>query len=204
MARTRAQKAADAAKAAAAARKAEATPTETAAGTATVEAPTIDKSKKVAGEAQSTVFVVSKMPRGLYLQLFEFVEQNVPVMGGGTQLRRMPMRMPEKIRIKPAVLGFGLIPAYPMESGFSITRGVPANFWRKWLEQNPKLEIVEKGLIAGFDTEEDARAYCREYAELRTGLEPLLQDKDPRIQTSMNANVGDVEIDDETPRPKNT
>jgi len=197
----KAQKAAAAAKAA---RKAAATPStpEASSAAAPVAAPTIDKSAEVAGAAQSTVFVVSKLPRGIYLQLFSFVDQQVQVMGGGTRTQRLPMRMPEKVRIRPAVLGFGLIPAYPIIDGWSITRDVPADFWRKWVEQNPGLDIVQKGLIAGFDTEAEAMSYARERGDMRTGLEPLAQDKDPRVMTTNNQNVGDVEIDDETPRPK--
>lgn len=201
MAQTRAQKAA--AKAAAKAAERAANPNPAAASAAPeVQAPVIDKSKKVAGAAQSTVFVVSRVTRGLYLQLFSFVEQQVPVMGGGTQLRRMPMRMPDKVRIKPTTLGFGLIPNYPIVDGWSITEGVPSDFWRKWIEQNPELDIVKEGMIAAFETEADARAYAKERPFQRTGLEPLSQEKDPRIQTANNQNVSDVDIDDETPRPK--
>jgi hypothetical protein len=58
------------------------------------------------------------------------------------------------------------------------------------------------GILRAFDTEAEAIAYAKEHRELRTGLEPLNQDGDPRVATSMNSNVGDVDIDDETPRPK--
>lgn len=168
-----------------------------------VAAPTIDKSKKVAGGAQSTVFVASKITRGLYLDIFQPTEQTRRVVGGGIERFTQQMRLPERVRIKPAVLGFGLIPAYPIVEGFSITRNVPASHWRKWVEQNPNYEPYTMGLIRAFDTEADAIAYAREHGKLRTGLEPLAQDKDPRVGTSNHQNVGDVEIDDETPRPKN-
>lgn len=198
MAQTRAQKAAAAAKRAKAAQSA-APPTE-AAG-APPAAPTI-KEKKIGGENQSVAYIASKIPRGLYLDIHNFHEQLIPLKGaGGTEKRRQAMRLPERVRIKPAVLGFGLIPAYPMESGFSIT-AISADFWRKWVEQNQNFDPYVAGLIRGFDSEADARAYAREHAALKTGMEPLDQEKDPRIQTSMNQNVGDVEIDTETPRPK--
>lgn len=202
MAQTRAQKAA--AKAKALKQAALAAPSNEAAADSApvVAAPAIDKSKKVAGAAQSTVFVASKVPRGLYLQLFEFVTMDVKVLGGGVDKRVQPMRLPEKVRIRPAILAPGLTPAYLMVDGFSITDGVPADFWRKWMEQNEKLEIVESGLIRGFDTQAEAIAYAKEHAGMRTGLEPLSQEGDPRVQTSMNENLGDIEIDSDTPRPK--
>lgn len=201
MAQSRAQKAASKA----AAKKADrSNHTNTAAGAApeTVTAPTIDKSKKTAGENQSVVFVASKITRGLYLDIFQPTEMTRRVVGGGVEKFTQQMRLPERIRIKPAILAFGLIPNYPIVDGFSITRDVPANHWRKFVEQNPNYEPLTSGTLRAFDTEADAIAYAKEHKELRTGLEPLSQDGDPRIQTSNNNNVGDVEIDDETPRPK--
>lgn len=204
MAQSRAQKAAAKAKEKASQRAAEGgTESPIAAGAAGgVTAPAIDKSKKVAGAAQSTVFVVSRVTRGLYLQLFTIVEQKVRVMGGGMDVQKMPMRLPEKVRIKPTTLGHGLIPNYPIVDGWSITEGVPSDFWRKWLEQNPELDIVKSGMIAAFDSEVDARRYAKDRPFMRTGLEPLAQEKDPRVATSNHANVGDIDIDSETPRPK--
>lgn len=204
MALTEAQKAAKA-KASAAARKAAkntTTATDTAAPAAAVAAPTIDKSKKIAGAAQSTVFVASKIERGIYLQLFAPVTQQRRLLGGGMDKEVVQMRQPQQYRIKPTLLGPGLIPNYPIIDGFSITKDIPSQFWREWVEQNKQFEPYTMGLIRAFDTEADAMAYAREYAGLRTGREALAQDRDPRIQTSNNANVSDVEIDSETPRPK--
>lgn len=208
MAQTRAQKAAAAAKAAKAARKAAPETPEAAAAAAnasvpasTAAAPTIHKPDKVAGENQSVVFIASKIPRGLYLDIFKRVEQVVPTKGG-FEKQVSQMRTPDRIRVKPAVLAAGLTPTYPIVSGFSITRGVPAAHWRAWVEQNPQYEPYTMGLVRAFDSEADAIAYANEYEGMRTGLEPLNQDKDDRVMTSNSQNVGDVEIDSETPRPK--
>lgn len=199
MAQSRAQKAASKA----AARKAERSTSESAAGTAPeVAAPTVKETGKVAGANQSFVFVASKITRGLYLDIFQPVEMSRRVVGGGVEKFTQQMRMPERVRIKPARVAMGLTPTYPIVDGFSITRDVPANHWRKFVEQNPNYEPLTSGILAAFETEADAIAYAKEHAELRTGLEPLAQDGDKRVQTSNNNNVGDVEIDDETPRPK--
>lgn len=161
------------------------------------EAPAIHKPGKIAGEHTSTVFVVSKMPRGLYLQLHEFINQDVRVVGGGVEKRLMAVRSSgEKVRIKPAVLAFGLIPNFPINNGFSITADVPSAFWREYVQQNPKLELITSGMLAAFDTMADAMAYTNEYGKLRTGLEPLSQDGDPRIDQANNPNLGDIEVDD--------
>lgn len=209
MAQTRAQKAAAAAKAAKAAQKAASTTTPEAAAAAAnasvpasgASAPTIHKPDKVAGENQSVVFIASKIPRGLYLDIFQRVEQVVPTKGG-FEKQVSQMRTPDRIRVKPAILAPGLTPTYPIVSGFSITRGVPAAHWRSWVEQNPNYEPYTMGLIRAFDSEADAIAYANEYEGMRTGLEPLNQEKDDRVMTSNNQNLTDVEIDSETPRPK--
>lgn len=167
----------------------------TAAGAAP-EAPTIRKSGDIAGENQSTVFVASKMPRGLYLQTHSFINQDVRVMGGGVEKRQVAVRNPEKFRIKPAVLAFGLIPNFPIVNGFSITKDVPSQLWRDFVQQNPNLELLTTGMLAGFNSEADAIAYANEYGKLRTGLEPIDPAGDARIEQVNNPNLGDVEIDD--------
>lgn len=167
-----------------------------AAAGAAPEAPTIRKSDRVAGANQSTVFVACKMPRGLYLQTHSFINQDVRVMGGGIEKRQVAVRNPEKFRIKPAVLQFGLIPNFPIVNGFSITREVPSALWRQWMQENQNLQLVTEGLIAGFDTESDAIAYANEYGKLRTGLEPIDPAGDPRVEAVNNPNLHDVEVDD--------
>lgn len=167
-----------------------------AAAGAAPEAPTIRKSDKVAGANQSTVFVACKMPRGLYLQTHSFMEMDQRVMAGGIEKRRVAVRNPEKFRIKPAVLQFGLIPNFPIVNGFSITRDVPSAMWRQWVEENKNLELLQQGLIAGFDTEADAVAYANEFGKLRTGLEPIDPAGDPRIEQVNNPNLHDIEVDD--------
>jgi len=151
--------------------------------------------KKVVGEAGRTVVVVCKMPRGLYLQLHSYTKQDVRVMGGGIETRDVAIRDVDKLRLKPTVLPFGMMPNYSIEAGFSINPGIPSDFWRKWMEQNSKLQLVEEGLVRGFDDEASARAYCREFEKKETGLEPLKQEGDLRVEKTNNPNLSDVEID---------
>lgn len=192
---TKAQKAAAAAKRAAG--KTTTTTTNDAPASAAT-APAVHDHKP-AGTNTRTVFVVCKMPRGLYLQLHEKISQDQRVMGGGLEKRDVHMRVGEKIRLKPAILPFGAIPNYPIVEGFSITRDVPSEFWRRWMEQNPKFDMLEAGLLRAFDTEQDAVAYCREFGKLQHGLEPLNPVKDPRVEASTNPNVSDVGIDTDSP-----
>lgn len=131
----------------------------------------------------------------MYLQLHEFHAQRVRRGGGIVETEQMPMRVGKQVRLKPTVLPMGAIPNYPVVCGFSLTSDVEADFWRKYVEQNPNLTMLTEGLIKGFDDDVEATAYCKEYEALRHGLEPLAQKDDPRIEKSFNPNVTDIEID---------
>lgn len=159
-------------------------------------APATRETKGTGGVKETTreVIVVCKLPRGMYLQLHEFVEQRVRRGGGIVETEQQPMRVGKQHRLKPTVLPMGALPNYTIHRGFSFTP-VPADFWRKYVEQNPKLTMIEQGLLAGFDNEADARAYCNEFEDKKHGLEPLSQKDDPRVEKSFNPNLTDIEID---------
>lgn len=168
-----------------------------------VEAPAVKDKKNPSGvkETSRTVIVVSKMPRGLYLQLTQFISQDQRVVGGGVEKRQIPMRVGPQVRIKPSVQPFGMLPNYPIINGFSLTKDVDADFWRQYHEQNKNLELITSGLLCAFDNEADASAYCREHGALKHGLEPLAQEGDPRVEKSNSENLSDIEIDTGTDVP---
>jgi hypothetical protein len=219
MALTRAQKAAKAAAAAARAAETPEAVTEQAAPAASPTGPKVkprdDSSelgskirapvvhdKAQAGENTRTVVAVCKMPRGLLLQHTEMVDQDVRVVGGGIEKRKVAMRIGEPVRLRPCVLPFGTVPNYPIVEGFSLTH-VDSNFWRTWYEQNRNFSMLSEGLLCAFDTEADARAYCQEYGKLKHGLEPLLQSGDPRTEQPNHPNVTDLDIDTDAPKARN-
>jgi hypothetical protein len=166
-------------------------------------APAIRETKGAGGVKATarTVVVVCKMPRGVYLQHTQFISQDVRVSGGGVEKRQVPMRVGAQVRLKPAVLPFGMMPNYPIVAGFSLTRDVDAEFWKTYAEQNKNLELITSGLMKAFDTEADAAAYCYEFEKLKHGLEPLSQEKDPRVEPENNPNLTDIEIDSDSDVP---
>lgn len=137
----------------------------------------------------------------MYLQLHQSLVQDQRVVGGAIEKRKVAMRIGEKIRLKPSVLPFGAIPNYPIVEGFSLTRDIDAEFWKAYAEQNAKFSMITEGLLRAFDNEADATAYCREYATLQHGLEPLdvnSKEPDPRIDKVLNPNLSDLETDTDT------
>lgn len=182
-------------RAAAAAARKEAPPASSETET-TIASPAVHRSKGAGGvkETSRAVHVVCKMPRGLLLQLTQVVKQKQRVMGGGIEIVDTPMRVGKQVRLRPTVLPYGAVPNYPIVDGFSITE-VEGDFWRSYAQQNENFTMITDGLLRGFDTEQEARAYCREYSKLKHGLEPLSQKDDPRIEKSFNPNVSDIDID---------
>lgn len=166
-----------------------------------IKAPVVHDQAQ-AGDNTRTVVVVCKMPRGLLLQHTEKVKQDVRVMGGGIEKRDVAMRIGEPVRLRPCVLPYGTVPNYPIVEGFSLTH-VDANFWRTWYEQNPNFSMLTEGLLCAFDTQADATAYCKEYAKLNHGLEPLKQSGDPRTEQPNHPNVTDLDIDTDAPKARN-
>lgn len=156
---------------------------------------------ELAGSGRS-VIVVCKMPRGIMLQLHEKIKQDHKVMGGGIEKRDVAMATGAPVRLRPSVLPFGALPNYTIVNGFSFTE-VEANFWNKWYEQNPRFGMLETGLLCAFDTEADARAYCKEYGALKHGLEPLAQKDDPRVDQPTSQNLTALDIDTEAPAARN-
>lgn len=169
----------------------------------TVAAPAVRETKGIGGvkATSRTVVICCKWPRGLYLQHTQFISQDVRVSGGGVEKRQVPMRIGPQVRIKPSVLPFGALPNYPIICGFSLTLDVDAEFWRVYAEQNNGFEMITSGLLHACDNEADAKAYCLEFEAMKHGLEPLSQEKDPRVEPEFNPNLTDIEIDTDSAVP---
>jgi hypothetical protein len=154
----------------------------------------------------STVTVACKVPIGIELQLQRKSQVPEPVMNTGAV--RMVDRW-EKYGRTIAVFG----PAYPVgqtprgmwdkpaiHGGYALTPNVPADFWDEWLEQNRENPVVTAGLIFAHARRENTIAEAREKKDLRSGLEPLNPDNDPRMPRALNTGgmrVTSVETADE-------
>lgn len=63
--------------------------------------------------------------------------------------------------------------------GFGITTGVDASFIDAWLEKHKDLAPVKGGFVFTMEKKNDAEAYAKEMAALKTGMEPLDPQKPP-------------------------
>jgi len=102
-------------------------------------------------KSNNIVTVGCKLPNGLHL---DFAEPGKP-------LRRVSIRGSNSSR----VIG-----------GFGITEGVPSEYFEDWMAKHQELPAVANGLIFAMEKSESTVAKSKEYAGLKNGLEPMLQE----------------------------
>lgn len=137
-----------------------------------------------------TVIVASKIPQRLDLQLCEpRIEER----------RHRETRWTETVmaKIGPMVRIEGT--AYPRGTqpegfrdppqkidGYALTPGVDAEWWEEWAEQNKDSPFIKNGLIFAVRSVNDVRSRARqEFSKLRSGLDPMRPDDDPRLPKPM-------------------
>lgn len=127
------------------------------------------------------VTVACNMPHGLRLRLFEMVDFEEDVMGGGKKVGKIASQIGEDVIINGNSLPFGHIPDYRIVAGFALTEGVSKDFFDEWLRQQADLPAVKNGLIFAMPNETEASAKAKDFKGLRSGMERLSQEGDPRM-----------------------
>ena len=102
-----------------------------------------------------TVTVACKLPNGLHLDL--------------------PGR--DRVTVRGFAVAWGEASPLSIVGGFGLTPGVDADFFEEWMITNADFEPVKKGLIFASAKASDATAQAKEFAGLKSGLEPLDPDK---------------------------
>lgn len=155
-----------------------------------------------ARKSATTVTVACKVPTGVRLQLCKQTKYWEDTPSGPRERTRWdrfgtqhvvrgtayPMMPPKGFRERAAVT-----------SGYAITRGIPADFWGAWLEQNAKSDLVRSQMIFAFPDADSVREHAGDRGALLSGLEPLDMEPDkdgrvadPRVPRSTTTNVGDI------------
>lgn len=128
----------------------------------------------------ATVTVASKLPHGLMMKVYDMVEVDQLVMGGG--MRRVKEARPREVtyRLNGNSVAQNRAPGCEIIGGFALTHGIPRDFWDMWLSQHKDWMAVKNGLIFAHDGLEDARAESTEKKDLRSNLERINPNKLPR------------------------
>jgi len=167
------------------------------------------QAQHVEASTSRTVTVACKIPGGLVLQLQRPVERMEDTRDG-PEPRTYHAFYGKRFWVLGPAYPVGTIPkGFPkqpmIEGGYAITRGIPADFWAQWIEQNKMAPFVEApdgaehGMIFAYDDMESTVSAAKEQEKLLSGMEPLSTDVDkdgrfvdPRIPKPVNNSVAKV------------
>lgn len=123
-----------------------------------------------------TLTVACKHPGGLVLQLFDWAEAT-EIGPAGPRTVRVARKTGAPIIVKGPAKSFfdadhrrGI--DFDLEGGYALTPGVPAEFWRLWLEQYRTSDLVRNKVVFAADPT-SAKSWAREHEKLRSGFEPI-------------------------------
>lgn len=136
------------------------------------------------------VTVAAKLPHGLVMRIFEMVETQEPVMGGGFRAIKVARERPERVTLNGFAHAQNKAPNAPQIEGFAMTHSVDKDFWDAWLAQNNTSDIVKNGLIFAHEKTGNTEANAKNNKDVRSGLERLEPTKLPRgLETRNSATV---------------
>lgn len=133
----------------------------------------------------ASVTVGCRLPHGLTMRVFDMVETQEPVMGGGFRAVKIAQERPERVTLNGFSHPQNRAPNAQIVEGFALTYGVDAEFWNVWKAQNAQSDVVKNGLIFAHEKPVNAEAEAKDKKTLRSGLERLDPNKLPKgIQKS--------------------
>jgi hypothetical protein len=127
-----------------------------------------------------TVTVACKLPHGLKLRLFNMVDSQEPILGGGYRTVKVAREMPKSVTLKGWSHAQNMAPDAQIIGGYALTPNVDKDFWDAWLAQNQELDAVRNNLIFAHDKSVNAEAESKEKRDVRSGLERLDPKKLPK------------------------
>lgn len=161
--------------------------TATAAHTAAaIDAPSV----RTKGSGRGTVTVACKMPNGLQLKVFKFVENRIPIGAGQYAIEQKAQQVGKSVFLNGNAVPYGEAPRHPIVGGYAMTSGIDAEFMEKWLEQYAELPAVKNRLIFIAEDPQYVADEAKEHRALRSGLEPIdvrKGTKDPRMEKGIKA-----------------
>jgi hypothetical protein len=141
-----------------------------------------------------TIVVACKLPHGLRMRLFEMVDSQEAVAGGGFRMTKRAQPASDIVEIRGYLHDVKRSPvAMPsIGSSYALTDGINKDFFTKWLEQNADLDAVRNNLV--FAHERDTAGQAREFKDTRSGVEPIDPNK-AVMKPNANVTVGSYEKD---------
>lgn len=129
----------------------------------------------------ATVTVALKHPTGIVIEAFEKKSMQVPDGVGRLRDEVVYRTTGKQYPIHGTRVPFGSAPRYKIIGGYALTEGVPKAVWDIWLEQHHDHALVQNELICAHEQLDFSQDFAEEHKATRSGLEPLLQKGDPRV-----------------------
>lgn len=133
----------------------------------------VDKQNEQALTTRTTVTVACKMPHGVMIRDFAETKFMVDVLGGGKRPEKVFRPVGRPIRIKGPVVPAQFIRLVEVVGGYAITEGVDAQVFARWIDANEEAPFVTNKLIYGHEDGARVRAWAKEHAAIKSGMEPL-------------------------------
>jgi hypothetical protein len=127
------------------------------------------------------ITVACSIPNGLVLRVFDKVEKQEPVLGGGIRKTTEAVARPQMVLIHGPGRAIGEDPKAPISNGYALTHNVDADFFAEWMKQNAQHEAVKNQLIFASDKPDTVSGMSAERAKIKSGLQPIEPDNDARI-----------------------
>lgn len=127
-----------------------------------------------------TVTIACKQPNGLTLRVHDMVDADEPVMGGGMKTVKRAVPIGDRVKINGTAAPFGKRSNVEIVGGYALTRNVPADFWNRWQAENKDSPLIRNHILFAHTSAAKLRGQAVEQEEVRSGLEPILPDGDPR------------------------
>lgn len=145
-----------------------------------------EQQQQQAPKSARTVVVACKMPNGMILHLQEEYTDHEQTPNGVRDVKRH-RKIGDGVFVAGCAMPVG-VPNPPKKSivgGYALTRGVDAEFWTKWLEQNKDAPYVRNGIIFAMPSRDAAEEKADEQEAIKSGLEPL----DPTFTTAKDGTI---------------
>jgi hypothetical protein len=132
-----------------------------------------------------TVTIACKLPHGLQLRVYEMVERDEMVVGGGLRKRKVAVARPEVAYVYGWSHPQNAAPKAQMVGGYALTPNVSKDLWDRWLQLNGDSMMVKNGLIFAHGKTDSTVAQAKDGEKVRSGLERLDPKNLPRrVETS--------------------
>lgn len=120
-----------------------------------------------------TVSVACKLPHGLVLRVFNMIEREMPVMGGGSRTEKIAEQREETATVHGWSHAQNAAPHCTIIGEYAITDNIDKDLWTLWLSQNQNSAMVKNGLIFAHEKADHVTGKAKDGAKIRSGLERL-------------------------------